>query len=101
MRQQVQSNNIRIQILEEQNNQLRKNISKMLDGQGQKHQGAKVHSRDEQHILFYTFLNILGILQVRAMQGTSVEKGRNGREAIRFSAFVCEQQSKQPLCKSV
>ncbi|XP_033627970.1 coiled-coil domain-containing protein 157-like [Asterias rubens] len=42
MRQQVQSNNIRIQILEEQNNQLRKNITKMLDGQGHKHQGAKV-----------------------------------------------------------
>ena len=47
MRQQVQSNNIRIQILEEQNNQLRKNITKMLDGQGHKHQGAKVHLKGQ------------------------------------------------------
>ncbi|XP_038053836.1 coiled-coil domain-containing protein 157-like [Patiria miniata] len=42
MKQQVQSNNIRIQILEEQNNLLRKNISKLLAEQDSQQQGAQV-----------------------------------------------------------
>ena len=43
MQQQVQSNNIRIQILEEQNNLLRKSIAKMLAEQDSPQQKAQVH----------------------------------------------------------